>query len=145
VGEVSQVFNYRFPSELERWIASWELDLDDIAARFGGAPQTRVEDGLGSLRGILFRLPSGRTILIRELTHLTKRRGRSVLDVSADGDDIVALGPDFLVDEIAGALGLPSSAMVWKAPESVRQQVADQLERWRGYKNSLRSDDANNT
>jgi hypothetical protein len=145
MGEVSQVFNHRFPSGLEQWIATWELNLDDVAARFGATPQTWIEDGLGPLRGVLFQLPSGRIILIRELTHLTKQWGRSVIDVCADGDDIVALGPDSLVDEIAGALGLPSSARAWKAPESVRQQVADQLERWRAYKNSLRSDGVDDT
>jgi hypothetical protein len=140
--EVSQVFQYRVPSGLVQWIASWELDLDDVAARFGATPQTWTEDGLGSLRGLIFRLPSGRTILIRELVHLTKQRGSSVLDVCVDGGDIVALGADFIVDEIAVALSLPSGALVWKAPESIRQHVADQLERWRAYKNSLRSDGA---
>lgn len=123
---VTTVDEHFFPGG-EFDVAVLAVRVDDLARGLGLEIRTWNEDGLGAARGVLCRLPSGRVMMVRELVHAVEYLGARGPDVIADGDDILAVGANALVEEILAAFELPRGVVGWMMDGEGERFVAETL------------------
>lgn len=124
---IIQPGEHPFPSGLPWPIGGLSVRLDDIAASTGLTIETWEEDGLGTARGGLIKLPSGRIVRLREMVHRVKHYGKRGPDIDADGAEIVSIGIGALCAELLMALNLPETAIDWRMDEVDTKHVAEIL------------------
>jgi hypothetical protein len=122
-----------------RWLTDWpiaELNLrvDELLGRLGVTPDEWEEDGLGTARGALVRLSTGRVFLLQELAHAI-RLGRPGPTIAADVEDVAAFGPAPLIAEVLEALGLSRSHLSWEVKADA-QASAENLVRGHRERNA---------
>jgi|tagenome__1003787_1003787.scaffolds.fasta_scaffold19164767_2 hypothetical protein len=130
MGTVRQVFGHRFPN-LEQSVATLNVPVHRIAARFGFTPEAWEEDEVGPATGFCMELASGRVLLLRELEQAAKLLGAQGPTVWADIADFVELGTEELVKELLEGLGLPPEAVDWKAGKDAESAAAEILAKLR--------------
>lgn len=127
---VRQVFGHRFPN-LEQSVATLNVPVHRIAARFGFTSEMWEEGELGPASGFFMQLASGRVLLLRELDQATKLLGAQGPTVWVDVADLVELGADRLVTELLEGLALPPEAVDWKAGKDAENVAAEILAKLR--------------
>jgi hypothetical protein len=123
---VRQVFTYKF--EIDLWIGSLSVDIEDIAKRCSLRLERWEEDGLGWTSGFVVDTESGRVFLLLARDALRNRGPQS--EVIAEGRDIIALGVDALVDELVASLSLSPDHVLGRNNQAVEtaRQLADWLD-----------------
>jgi hypothetical protein len=116
-------------STIEFVLASIGIRIEELARRVGFELLDWEEDGLGPARGAAFRLPSGRPILLQELTLAVRGRPDGGPDVWVDAADLGEVGVQALVDELRAVLDVPQSAFVW-VQEPSAQATARRRAKW---------------
>lgn len=97
-------------------IAHLPFRLEGLAARLGARVKSWDDDGLSLARGFGFCLKSGRMFAFEEL-ELKIRYGRtSGPELHVDELDYLTLGAKFLVEEVAGAVGISASEFTVSEP-----------------------------
>jgi hypothetical protein len=121
---VRQVLTYKF--EIDVWIGSLSVEIDDIAERYSLRLERWEEDGLGWTSGFVVEAESGRVFLLLARDALRNRGPQS--EVIAEGRDIIALGVDALLDELVASLSLSPSHVLGRNHQAV--ETAKQLADW---------------
>jgi hypothetical protein len=113
----------KFPTS-PLWIATLRIRVDVLADRFGFKIEEWQEDGLGSARGFVCRLSSGRLVLIYELAHQVNVLGHPGPNVEMDTSDIARDGIDAPLREVLDAFGLTSADVEGKQNDKEAQARA---------------------
>jgi hypothetical protein len=123
---VRQVFTYKF--EIDLWIGSLSVEIEDIAERCSLRLERWEEDGLGWTSGFVVETESGRAFLL--LARDALRNQGSSTEVFAEGRDIIALGVDALLDELVVSLSLSPDHVLGRDHQAVEtaRQLADWLD-----------------
>lgn len=121
---MQQVFDCGFPSGFELPIAGLNIGLEKLESLKGFALEAWEEEGLGPAHGGMFKLASGRLILIRELEHARHYLGERGPGIHADGGDIARMGVEALVAEALEALSLTTSALAWVQNAEARETAS---------------------
>jgi hypothetical protein len=121
---VRQVLSHKF--EIDLWIGSLSIDIEDIAERCSLRLERWEEDGLGWTSGFVVETESGRSFLLLARDALRNQGPQS--EVIAEGRDIIALGVDALLDELVLSLSLSSRHVLGRNHEAV--ETARQLADW---------------
>lgn len=122
---------HRCPSGGDMPLAGLAIRVDELARRVGIPLQEWEEDGLGTMRGAVCRLPSGRVVLVRELAHAVRHLGTAGPEISVDAGELAVEGVDALVAEVRAAFGLEPEELDWVQPAEASDQAAEMLARWR--------------
>lgn len=121
---VRQVLTFRF--EIDLWIGSLSVAIEDIAERCSLRLERWEEDGLGWTSGFMVMTESGRVFLLLARDALRNHGTESV--VFAEGRDIIALGVDALLDEIVEGLSLSPDHVLGRNHQAI--ETARQLTDW---------------
>jgi hypothetical protein len=104
--------SYTWPTD--GWpLAALSIRVDDLAARLGLSVLTWQEDGLGTARGVLCRLPSGRVFLLQELETKVQYYNAKGPDVYVDAGDVGDQGVEPMLNEVLDGLQLSRSDVNW--------------------------------
>ena len=111
--------------------------VETLASRIGAQVKEWSEDGLGPVRGICVRLPSGRVVLIQEYTYAIQHGMHSGPELAVDAADVATLGVDALLQEVLEVLEIPPGAVQWRQASSAAAIAAERAAaaiRWRASK-----------
>jgi hypothetical protein len=105
---VQQVFDHRWPSGMDEWLAVPHGDAEELANRLQITAEHWEEDGLGPAVGFFCRLGSGRVVLVYTL-HFQP----NTLNVSLDSQDLALANPENVLSEILRAFELALDDVEW--------------------------------
>jgi hypothetical protein len=91
-------------------LAGVTMPVSELASRFGAPLQSWWSDGFGPATGFLFRTGRNRVYLVEEREINTLKGVRDFL-IHADATDIVSVGQEALIMEVAESLGLDRAAI----------------------------------
>jgi len=110
-------------------IATLGRRLAELAEKHGWEVETWDEDGLGPATGVLFKLASGRVILLRELQHAIEYFRQRGPGVYLDAGPLAEFGVDALLDELLANLDLSRADLDWVAPAESQQIAIENMKR----------------